>query len=66
MTRISLAERGAQIMRKRDAGVVMPAADALRNSGLRRTDDKRRLLETLREEAEAQRRPLPFTARIGA
>ncbi|CAH0256479.1 hypothetical protein [Roseomonas sp. CECT 9278] len=65
MTRISLAERGDQIMRKRDAGFVMPAADALRNTGLRRTADKHRLLETLRQEAETQRRALPFTTRIG-
>lgn len=66
MTRISLAERGAQIMRKRDAGFVMPSVDDLRNTGLRRTAEKRRLLETLREEAEGQRRQTPFTARIGA
>ena len=63
MTRISLAERGAQIMRKREEGFVMPSADALRNSGLRRTADKRRLLAVLREESEDQRRPLPFTER---
>lgn len=64
MTRISLAERGAQIMRKREAGLVVPAAEELRNRGLRRTPDKRRLLDALREEAEGQRRPLSFTARI--
>lgn len=64
MTRISLAERGAQIMRKRAAGFVAPAAKDLRNSGLRRTTEKRRLLAALREEAEGQRRPLPFIARI--
>ena len=64
MTRISLAERGSQIMRKREAGFVMPSADDLRNSGLRRTPDKLRLLESLRDEAESQRRPAPFVARV--
>ena len=63
MTRISLAERGAQIKRKREAGIEMPPVEALRNSGLRRTPDKVRLLECLRDEAESQQRPVPFVAR---
>lgn len=63
MTRISLAERGAQIMRKRDAGFVMPAVEDLRNSGLRRRPEKVELLDRLRAEAERQQRPAPFAAR---
>lgn len=64
MTRISLAERGAQIKRKLDAGVGGPAADQLRNSGLRRTAAKAALLDRLRLEAERQQRSLPFMARF--
>lgn len=63
MTRISLAERGAQIKRKLDAGLVVPAGAAMRNEGRRRTADKAALLDRLRCEAERQQRPLPFTAR---
>lgn len=63
MTRITLAERGAQIRRKLDAGVVVPGAEQLRNTGLRRTAAKVALLDHLRFEAERQQRPLPFRAR---
>ncbi len=64
MTRISLAERAAQIARKLEAGYAVPAAEDLRNSGVRRTVEKRRLLAALRREAKGQRRPLPFIARL--
>ncbi len=63
MTRISLAERGSQIKRKLDAGLALPPAGALVNSGRHRTPEKRRLLESLRAEAEAQGRAAPFSAR---
>lgn len=64
MTRISLAERGAQIRRKLAAGFVMPAAEELLNSGLRRTPEKARLLRRLRDEAARQGRVPPFPARF--
>lgn len=63
MTRISLAERGTQIKRKLDAGVAVPAAEQLRNKGLRRTAVKVALLDHLRREAEGQQRSVPFSAR---
>lgn len=64
MIRISLAERGAQIRRKLDAGFVMPAVENLRNSDLRRLPEKVELLERLRVEAERQQRSPPFAARF--
>jgi len=51
MTRISLIERGEQIQRKLDAGFVLPAAEALRNSGRRRTPEKRALLTRIQDVA---------------
>ena len=62
MTRISLAEREAQIKRKLDAGLAMPAAAEMCNEGRRRTADKAALLDHLRREAERHQRPLPFAA----
>lgn len=62
MTRISLAERGAQIRRKLDAGFVAPGVQDMRNSGMRRRPEKVELLERLRAEAERQQRPAPFGA----
>jgi hypothetical protein len=58
--RITLAERAAQIERGLAAGERLPPAEALRNSGLRRTERKRRLLAKLREVAAAQGREPPF------
>lgn len=63
MTRISLAERGAQIKRKLEAGFAMPAAAEMCNEGRRRRPEKAALLDRLRLEAEQQQRPLPFIAR---
>jgi len=42
--RITLEERAAQIAAKLEAGVRRPPADALRNSGRRRTPAKKMLL----------------------
>lgn len=51
--RISPAERGRQIQQRLAEGVRVPPAEEMRNSGRRRTPEKRRLLEVLRRNAEA-------------
>lgn len=43
------AKRGRLIRRKRDEGFVLPPPEQLRNSGHRRTPEKRALLARLRQ-----------------
>ncbi len=64
MTRISLAERSAQIQRKLDAGFAVPPVDALANRGSRRSLEKANLLRKLRDEAARRGRALPFVVRV--
>lgn len=60
MRRFTLEEQAAHIARRVAEGVRVPPVALLRNGGARRTDSKRRLLETLRRVAEQQGRPPPF------
>lgn len=46
-TTLTLEERGRQIAAKIAAGVRVPPAEAMRNSGSRRTESKRALLRLL-------------------
>ncbi len=62
MTRISLLERGKQIQRKLATGVRLPPTDAMRNSGRRRTDEKRGLLAHIRDVAAEKGQAAPFEA----
>jgi hypothetical protein len=52
VTRTSIEERGRQIQERIAEGVRVPSADAMRNSGARRTPEKRALLEFLRQQAQ--------------
>ena len=62
MTRISLMERGKQIQRKLATGVRLPGTDAMRNSGRRRTEEKRGLLARIRDIAAGKGEAAPFEA----
>ena len=60
MKTFTLEERGAQIDRKLAGGVRVPPLELPRNSGERRTESKRRLLDTLerlRRECDAAAAP---------
>jgi hypothetical protein len=63
MIRITPEERAAQIRRKLAEGVVLPPAEALRNSGRRRTPEKRELLRRLKDLAE-KRGQTPWPAKF--
>ena len=55
--RITPEERAAQIASKLASGVRLPSPEAMRNSGRRRTPEKRALLERIAEgRAELERR----------
>lgn len=54
MTRITPDERAEQIRRKLAQGVALPPAEVMRNSGERRTPEKREMLRRLQERAEAR------------
>lgn len=61
MERITPAERRAQILRKLAEGAAVPPAEAMRNSGRRRTPEKREVLRRLKELAE-ERGQTPWPA----
>ncbi len=61
-SRITPEERAAQIRRKLEAGVVLHPVEAMRNSGRRRTPDKREMLRQV-EELARQRGQVPWPAR---
>jgi hypothetical protein len=63
MKRITPEERSAQIDRKLAAGAVVPSAEEMRNSGARRTPEKREMLRRLKELAE-ERGQTPFPAKF--
>ena len=59
--RITLEQRAAQIAAKLAEGVARPSPEALRNKGLRRTPEKKALLEMLArftEDAQAMAREM--------
>lgn len=61
MKRITPEERAAQIRQKLAEGVVVPSADEMRNSGRRRTPEKREMLRRL-EELAKERGQTPWKA----
>jgi hypothetical protein len=63
MIRITPEERAEQIRKKLAEGVVLPPAEALRNSGRRRTPEKRDMLRRLKELAE-ERGQTPWPAKF--
>ncbi|WP_203074703.1 hypothetical protein [Falsiroseomonas ponticola] len=63
MNRITPAERRAQILQKLAEGVVIPPAEAMMNSGRRRTPEKREMLKRLQELAE-ERGQKPWPAKF--
>ena len=63
MKRITLEERSAQIARKIAEGAVIPPAEAMMNSGRRRTPEKREMLRRLQELAE-ERGQKPWPAKF--
>ncbi len=63
MKRITIEERLAQIRQKLAEGVVIPPAEAMMNSGRRRTPEKREMLKRLQELAE-ERGQKPWPAKF--
>ncbi|NGM23572.1 hypothetical protein G3576_26400 [Roseomonas stagni] len=63
MNRITPAERRAQILQKLAEGVVIPPAEAMMNSGRRRTPEKREMLKRLQELAD-ERGQKPWPAKF--
>jgi hypothetical protein len=63
MKRITPEQRSAQIDRKLAAGAVVPSEEEMRNSGRRRTPEKRELLRRLKELAE-ERGQTPWPAKF--
>ena len=64
MVRITLQQRSEGIIRRQAEGYRLPSSETLMNAGLRRTEDKRRLLLTVAEMAADRSRPTPFEARF--
>jgi hypothetical protein len=54
LKRITLEERAAQIVAKLAAGVRLPPPEVMRNSGRRRTPEKKALLERINQNREKQ------------
>jgi hypothetical protein len=52
LKRITLEERAAQIAAKLAAGVRLPPPEVMRNSGRRRTPEKKALLERINQNRE--------------
>ncbi|MBX9595425.1 MAG: hypothetical protein K2X46_13745 [Roseomonas sp.] len=63
MNRITPAERRAQILQKIAEGAVIPPAEAMMNSGRRRTPEKREMLQRLKELGE-ERGQKPWPAKF--
>ena len=64
MVRTTLQQRSEAIARKRAEGYRLPSPATLTNAGLRRTDNKRWLLQAVVDLAAEQSRTLPFKARF--
>ncbi len=64
MIRTTLDERLGAITRKVATGIPVPSPDACRNTGTRRTESKRALLQLIQDEAKRQGRAAPFKANL--
>ena len=64
MVRVTLQERNDSIARKQAEGYRLPSPATLANAGLRRTEEKRRLLKSIADMAAGQGRTAPFKAQF--
>lgn len=64
MKTLTLYERGSQIQSKIDAGTRVPASSSMMNSGLRRTQSKRALLEAIKQQREDMDQAVVFDAKF--